>query len=204
MADGAAGGHGGKGAALLLFAGALAAAGCQKPTHTGVVVGSREHWVGSAPWIAPDLRVRRPDGSRTRLDTIGGAFYVVAFVEPPGTDPCYIHPAVRRVADELYLDCIPVVQITLPTEACPLSAEARAGCPPPSENLVRLFDPDRAAWRAFGQPEAETMLLIDCSPLAPVIDTATTVHHPEPLLRRADDLQKQWEYWQREVHRDHF
>jgi hypothetical protein len=171
---------------------ALALAGCEYG-RSGVVVSSRPPILLHYPEFLPRIEVECVSGKTVRLDKIGGPFFVIGFIEPPGRDAGYISPVLVEMARELRLDSIEVIQITLPTKACPLDAAQREGCEEPRKNFSRFFDPDRVAWAAFWKPKPGTILLVNRFSLIPVIDKRSTVDDPKPIVNRAKDFQRRWD-----------
>ncbi len=181
------------------FAFLMIAAGCHKPTHTGTIEGVRPPWLFHFSQYPPRISIQRPDGSEIRLDKVGGPFFIVGFIAPPADDPGYISPALQKMANQLWLDSIDVIQITIPTEACPLDPASIASCPPPTKNLHRFFDPKKIAWLGFNEPKSGTILLINRRNLIPIIDTRGTIEDPSWVLHRAEQLQINWEHEERET-----
>lgn len=174
-------------------------AGCRHPTPTGTVIAAQPPWLFHYAQYAPRISVERPDGSEIKLNKVGGPFFIVGFISPPGKDPGYISPAIQKIADSLWLDSIDVIQITLPTRNCPLKARSIVACPPPTRNLHRFFDPKQIAWRAFNEPKPGTLLLINRRNLMPIIDTRGTVEDSSWLVHRSGQLQIRWQHDQREM-----
>ena len=170
----------------------LTVCGCE-PTHTGVVVEAKPPFLFHYSAYAPRVYIERPDGSKTRLGKVGGPFFVVGFITAPGDNCGYISPVLQRIADDFWLDSINVVQITLPTEICPLTEEQRNLCEDPRDNLSRFFDPRRIAWEAFHRPKDGTILLINRWNLVPIIDSRGTIEDPALIIERGFDLQQRWE-----------
>lgn len=173
--------------------------GCQTPTPTGTIEAAQPPWLLHYSQYPPRISVKRPDGSEVRLNKVGGPFFIVGFISPPADDPGYISPALQKMANNLWLDSIDVIQITLPTESCSLSPEATASCTSPTKNLHRFFDPKKLAWRSFHEPASGTILLINRRNLIPIIDTRGTIKDPSWILHRAEQLQMNWEHEERET-----
>lgn len=144
----------------------------------------------------PYIHVETTDGKQTRVGKLGGPFYILAFVAPPGKNACFIDPRVQHLADKLYLDSVPVIQITLPTDACALTPEQRQACTPPGGELYRVFDPDRLAWEACFKPEPGSAILVNRQNLIPMADVRKTLDETDDLLRQAGQYQKDWEHFQ--------
>lgn len=174
---------------LLLLAGF--APGCD-PSNNAVVTHTDPpllHYRQYTPYI----HVETSDGKHTRVGKLGGPFYILVFAAPPGEDPCFIDPRVRHLADKLYLDSIPVIQITLPTDNCALTPEQRQACTPPGGELYRVFDPDRLAWEACHKPQPGSAILVNRQNLIPMVDVRKTLDETDDLLHRAEQYQREWE-----------
>lgn len=172
--------------------------GCD-PTPSGVVVRSNAAWPFRYAEFTPEIFIERPDGQEVRLDKIAGPFYVLAFITPPPGQPCEIDPAVQKIADALYLDSTDVIQITLPTDACPLDADSRSACRPPERNLKRFFDPERIAWKAFYEPLPGTVQIIDRRFILSIQDSSGHIGDPQKIIDRAHQIQQDFEADQRQL-----
>ncbi len=183
--------------------GLMALAGCE-PVHSGVIVGAKPPPLLHFREFSPRVFVETAEGKQIRLDKLGGPFYVVGFVAPPGEEAEYLSPVLIRLSNELWLDSIEVIQITLPTPACSLPSADRPtdsatdGLAATKNNFARFYDPEKIAWHAFWRPAPGTLLLVDRRNLIPMIDKRSTLDNPQPILRRAYDLQRDWEQTLRE------
>lgn len=177
----------------------IVAGGCET-SHNAVVTSTSPPPLLHYAQYSPRVYVETADGQATRVGKLGGPFYVVAFVEPPGTDDCYIDPRVRQIAGKLYLDSIPVIQVTLPTKLCPLKPDRQGNCPPPTGELYRVLDPDKRAWEAYHKPKPGTVLLIDRQSIIPIVYTRATLADAEKVIDRAGVLQADWEQFQRSTY----
>jgi len=178
-------------------------AGCHQ-LRSGVVVSSEPppllHFREFSPrvFVKNVENVESVDGGKSiRLDKIGGPFYVIGFVEPPGDDAGYLNPVLTEMARELWLDSIQVIQITLPTKICPLDEPQRQAVnenvQETKDNFARFFDPQKIAWEAFWRPKAGAILVVDRCSLIPVIDKRSTLADPQRILDRVEYLQQRWE-----------
>lgn len=185
-----------------LFLLPLLLSGCnENRMRSGVVVSSEPppllHFREFSPRVFLK-RVERLDGGKSiRLGKIGGPFYVVGFVEPPGDDAGYLNPVLTEMARELWLDSIPVIQITLPTKICPLNEQQRQAVNDnvleTKDNFARFFDPEKIAWEAFWRPKPGAILVVDRCSLIPVIDKRSTLADPQRITDRVEYLQQRWE-----------
>ena len=139
----------------------LAFCGCSAdPIHVGTVVTTEDldpRWNDAAPTIP----VRLSDGHVVLLSQASGPTYVVAFV--PAADPsgCGIDPQLAQLADDLLRFSVSVVQVTQLGQNHPLAAVQPDRCPPPIKNRMLLLDPEGIGWRAFGSPDAGTLMVVD-------------------------------------------
>lgn len=147
-------------AVTLLALSCLATAGCQGPPKVAVAVATPEPIVHSGT-SAPTVSIRGADGSATTLQAAAQPVYVVAFVHAVDSSGCGFDPALAQLADDLEPYSISVVQITQLGEDHPLAWRQPGRCPPPVKNRMLLLDPDGVAWRAFGSPEAGTLMVVD-------------------------------------------
>jgi hypothetical protein len=97
----------------------------------------------------------------TTLSQASGPTYVVAFV--PAADPsgCGMDPQLAQLADDLRRFSVSVVQVTQLGQNHPLAAVQPERCPPPINNRMLLLDPEGIGWRAFGSPDAGTLMVVD-------------------------------------------
>lgn len=180
-------------------------AGChENRMRSGVVVSSEPPPLLHYPEFSPRVFVEGVESEKSiRLDKIGGPFYVVAFVEPPGDDAGYLNPVLTEMARKLWLDSIEVIQITLPTKDCPLSETQRLAVNDNvldmKNNFARFFDPNKIAWEAFWRPTPGAILVVDRNSIIPVIDKRSTLADPQRIIDRVEYLQQQWQddmrYW---------
>ncbi|MBN1941726.1 MAG: hypothetical protein JW849_00370 [Phycisphaerae bacterium] len=171
--------------------------------RSGVVVSAEPPPLLHFREFSPRVFVESLDGGKSvRLDKLGGPFYVIAFVEPPGDDAGYLNPVLTEMARELWLDSIRVIQITLPTDVCPLKEPQRRAVnenvQETKDNFARFFDPNKIAWEAYWRPRPGAILVVDRCSIIPVIDERSTLADPRRIIDRVEYLQQQWEYDTRE------
>ena len=164
-------------------AAAVAAAGCQQRMQTGVVVDDPTVRQIQAPY-AVELAVRSFQGKKARLRSVVRGTYVVAFVQPEGEACCEVNPAVNSLARELADSEVDVVQITLPTEQCPLEHDLH-DCPTPASNLLRFYDPGRVAWAAYRHPAAGAIFLVGPDNR---VERVAALDYPDELISQAREL----------------
>lgn len=185
---------------LVLLPGVLFGCG-ENRMRSGVVVSSEPppllHFREFSPRVFVKNVEQGDGGKSVRLGKIGGPFYVIGFVEPPGDDAGYLNPVLTEMARKLWLDSIPVIQITLPTKICPLDERRRRAVheniQETKDNFARFFDPNRIAWEAFWRPQPGAVLVVDRCTLIPVIDKRSTLADPRRILDRVEALQQRWE-----------
>ena len=143
----------------------------------------------------PSVQVRLADGTQSTLGEVGHPFYILTFVETPAGGPGAVDPRLRRIAERLYVDDVAVVQLCLPTgEAGQWAAAAETATRPVRpHNLVRVYDPKRLAWGAFGRPPPGTLLLIDRQGVWSLVYRRRTLDDPVDVILAAEALQEEWE-----------
>lgn len=170
--------------------------GCGQETRIGVVAGDaklRSWWGG----YAPEIPVCGPDGKVTTLNDAAGPLFILAFVRPGGEGCAAMSPDVRKLADELRVERVNVVQVTLPSETCPRAPTDLASVRPAGWNQYLFFDPRGSAWRAFDSPPEGTLLLIDDFRY---VVTTGTLADPRWIVSRAEDKARDWDRRQLELH----
>lgn len=173
-------------AAIILSSCVAILAGCGEQITNGVVVDTGKS--GLSFLSKRQLVVRNEKGREVNLRTAGGPVYVLAFVRA-GADVCEIHPTVRRLADDLYVHSVPVVQVNFGAAGLPESPADLQQCGDPGKNIIRLFDPDSVALGRYGRPEDGTVLLIDQG----FVHRRKTLRNTEWLVHEARELIEQWE-----------
>jgi hypothetical protein len=145
----------------LLAVALLSFCGCSAdPVHVGTIVSTADldpRWNDSAPTVP----IRCSDGHVMTLREASGPTYVVAFV--PAADPsgCGIDPQLAQLSDDLLKFSVTVVQVTQLGQDHPLAGLQPERCPPPIRNRMLLLDPQGIGWRAFGRPEAGTLMVVN-------------------------------------------
>ena len=179
----------------------LLTVGCgENQMRSGVVVSSEPPPLLHYPQFSPRVFVKGVEGQydekTIRLDRIGGPFYVIGFVEPPGDDAGYLNPVLTEMARKLWLESVEVIQITLPTKDCSLDAQQRLAVNDnvmeTKNNFARFFDPQKIAWEAYWRPKPGSILVVDRCTLIPVVDERSTLADPQRILSRVQDLQQRW------------
>ncbi len=183
---------------LLLLPAVLLLVGCdENRIRSGVVVSTEPPPLLHYPQYSPRVFVQGVDFEKPiRMDKVGGPFYVVGFVEPPGDDAGYLNPVLTEIARELWLDSVEVIQITLPTKDCPLTAQQQLAVSEnvqeAKNNFARFFDPHKIAWEAYWRPKPGSILVVDRCTLIPIIDERSTLEDPQKIVDRVEELQRRW------------
>lgn len=173
---------------MLLILACLAGTGCQPVPRTGTVRLTDQARARNCS-IAPTVPVVLSDDSMTTVDKLAGAFYVVAF--PTAKSPCgRIDPRVRELADNLYVNSVPVFQLLQPGPDCDLNRTSDSLPQDETSNLYNLADPNRIGWQAFGKPHENEILLVDPDGLIVLETRFDKIDH---LLIKAGNLARQWE-----------
>ena len=133
--------------------------GCTTSKLTSGVVGWHKGFtVGS---FAPDIPFISKDGKQTTLHNVRLPIAFLAFIDPDDEECCSLRTELISLSKQFRVLPITVVQISLPTKKCPHGP----GCMEVSNldkvAMVALCDPFRIAWRAYGQPKPNTIILVD-------------------------------------------
>jgi|GEM_PF-2178652 len=189
-----------KSMALAVLGALLAIVGCED-NRMGVVIETRKRRGFLHSGFESQVTIRRPDGSTTMLGHVGNPFFAVTFIEPPADNPGYVDPRVERLAKRFELDSVAVIQISLPEEKKTFSDEAIAAAhlqPIYLKNLSRFLDPERRAWKIFGEPDYEAVLVVDRRGLFANMHKRGSLDDLDGIMRRIQRLQTDWEIEQRD------
>lgn len=190
---------------VLVVLGALPAmVGCAEDNRTGVVIETQMRKGFLHSGFESQVTIRRPDGSTTKLGHVGSPFYVIAFIEVPADKLGYVDPRIERLAKRFELDSVVVMQMSMPEGKKTFSDEAIAEAhlhPIHMKNLSRFIDSQRRAWRAFGEPDPEAVLVVDRGGLFGNMHAHGTLDDLARVIRRVQYLQTDWEIEQREFRR---
>ena len=134
--------------------------GCTtEPAPTGGVVKlNSDFQVGR---LAPDIPFASADGRETTFNKIRQPIAIVAFTSVSSETCCSPSPALVNLAHRFKYLPITVAQVHLPTGENPHRQEFIKHYDLHNEGIVTLYDAQRIAWRAFGKPRPNTILLID-------------------------------------------
>jgi hypothetical protein len=150
-------------AVTILIIGAIAAlAGCiaESSCAYGIVGWNKEFSIGS---FAPDISLTLANGEQTTLHEVRQPVTILAFISPY-TETCQIfRPDLVSIRKQLHVLPVTVVQVLLPVGECPRRwGHTDVGRLNKYEyDIIALCDPGRTAWRAYGQPEPDTLVLVD-------------------------------------------
>jgi hypothetical protein len=166
-------------------------AGCKPSPRTGSV-----GWGGGTPAgsLAKDIPFTAADGSQTTFHKVRAPIAVVAFVQMPPDQCCWISPKLLNLANQFRDLPVSVAEISQPMGKCPHGPGCMAMCRLGKTQLFAFCDADRIAWKAYGEPKSGTVILIDqrdtvivtgsLDDLKPVADKAyqmgEALHQKEP------------------------
>jgi len=185
---------------LVVLGALLAGAGCED-NRMGVVIETQRRRAFLHSGFESQVTIRRPNGSTTKLGHVGNPFFVITFIEPPTDNPGYVDPRVERLAKRFELDSVAVIQISLPEEKKTFSDEAIAAAnlePIYLKNLSRFLDPERRAWKVFGEPDCEAVMVVDRRGLFGNMHKRGSLDDLDRVIRRVQQLQTDWEIEQRD------
>ncbi len=146
---------------LISFAVMLILAGCASTEPrpiSGIVGFSEDYPLGTR---APDIPFVSIDGKQTSFKRVSQSIAIVAFTSTPGEACCRLVPELVTLAHRFRNESITVAQISLPTTECSHGLGCAEYCNINDARLVSLCDADRMAWKAYLQPEPNTVFLID-------------------------------------------
>lgn len=143
-----------------------AVAGCQSPPGSGAVdlsemIEQQAYPVASEGTIAPDIPFTTQQGRKTTLHRIRRPITILVFTTPDPTACCAVKPELLALVSRLYNHPVTVVQISEPTAECPEGPGCVEVCSEEKPYLLALCDADRVAWRQYGSPELDSLVLID-------------------------------------------
>jgi hypothetical protein len=145
---------------FVLFVGILTLAACDEPVSKPVS-GTVTSAVLTKDSNAPDILFVSEKGKPTTFKKTTKPVAILAFVESPGGACGRFIPQLVATADRFKGQPITVAQITLPTSKCCHKAGCTEVCNIRNGHLVLLCDSKRTAWKAYGQPKPNTVILIN-------------------------------------------
>ncbi|HBG27950.1 MAG: hypothetical protein A2Y10_18240 [Planctomycetes bacterium GWF2_41_51] len=141
--------------------------GCKSQPTAGVVGWQEGFSIGS---YAPDIPFTSMDGRRITLHKVREPITIVAFLNMSGENCCWLNPRMINLANRFSM-WVTVVQVSLPDDQCPHGPGCAEACNLDKSRLMALCDKDRIAWKAYNQPETDTVFLINEN--SKIIDIAT-------------------------------
>lgn len=174
----------------------LMLAGCGSTYSTGLVVanGQQRQQDGN---VAPVIPVQLPNGNDVLLTNLSGPSHVVAFVQGGETGPYVMSPRLTQLQNDMSASEFTIVQIVLPPINGKLATDALTQCQTPPKGMVLLVDPNRIAWQAFNQPNAEDVRFINHSGY--VMATGTFQDYQSILDAATVEQQYYDRQWQEEM-----
>jgi hypothetical protein len=179
---------------LVVLGGLMAAIGCEN-NRTGVVVETQREQGVLHSRLASEVTLQRPDGSTMKLGHVGNPFFAIAFVEVPADKLGSVDPRVKRLAKRFELDSVAVIQMSIPKEKGSFSDQAVAAAnlsPTDLMNLSSFIDPERRAWKMFGEPDSQTVVVVDRRDILGSARTYGSLDDLGPVIRRVQHLQNDW------------
>ena len=170
---------------------AFALSGCatdQSPV-AGVITESKQLPVGRP---VPDFPVVTAEGKEIRFSEVREPTTIVAFVSSTGDKCCWLNPKLVSLAEELRHYRIGVAQISEPTDKCPHGPGCVATCKLQDPHLISLCDAERRAWKAYRQPEPDTVVLIN---YRGEVESVASLSELETIVKKARHLAAEFEGW---------
>ena len=133
--------------------------GCTTSKLTSGVVGWHKEFTAGS--FAPDIPFISKDGKQTTFHNVRQPIAFLAFIDPDDGECCSLRPELISLSKQFRVLPITVVQISLPTKKCPHGSGCMEVGNLDKADMVMLCDPYRIAWRAYGQPKPNTVILVD-------------------------------------------
>jgi hypothetical protein len=142
---------------ITLLAVVLVVCGCTPAPRSGSV-----GWEGKVPpGLAKDIPFTASDGTQTTFHKVRAPIAVMAFVNEPPDQCCWMSPKLLNLTDRFEGLPVSVAQISEPTAKCPHGPGCMELCRLGKTRLFSFCDSDHIAWKAYGEPKSGTVLLID-------------------------------------------
>ena len=122
------------------------------------VVTTEIHIVGKT---APDFNFTSAEGKVTSFKEVNQPISIIAFTTSSGDVCCQLNPQLVELAKRFRGQPVSVSQVSLPTKKCPYGPGCTGQCNTKDINLIVLCDKDMVAWNLYGQPDPDTVILID-------------------------------------------
>ncbi len=136
----------------------LLASGCGKSEPVGGVVGLYEK--ARVESLAPDIPFTSISGKQRMLHRVSQPIEILAFVSSPGDICCRLEPALVTAASRFRSLPVSVIQVSVPEGQCPHGPGCTETCNIDKGRLISLCDPDRIAWKAYGQAAPDSVFLV--------------------------------------------
>lgn len=143
--------------AIIAMTTVLALAGCKSAPRTGSV-GWGELPSGS---LAKDIPYTAQDGTKTTFHKQRAPIAIVAFVEEPQDQCCWVHPGLIDLTQRFENMPVSVAQISAPTNQCPEGPGCMEMCHIGPTRLFSFCDSQQIAWNAYNRPRPGTVFLLD-------------------------------------------
>jgi len=179
----------------------LASSGCEDNSR-GVVIETQKQRGFLFSEFESEVDIRRADGSTTQLSHVGNPFYIISFIEAPCGDLAFIDPRIERLAKRFELDSVAVIQMSMPPEKEKFTEEAISEANLRKielMNLSRFIDPERRAWRVFGEPDPGTIQIVDRRGVFGSVREKGTLDEPQQAILHVQWMQKEWRIDQQEA-----
>jgi len=192
-------------AVILVLGGLFASSGCENNSR-GVVVDTQERRGFMQSGFESRVTIRRPDGSTTRLGHVGNPFFIITFIEAPAGNIGHVDPRVEKLAKRFELDSVAVIQMSIPPEKETFTEEAMAAAgqqPIEHTNLSCFLDPERRTWRILGEPDCQSILVVDRRGIFGNVNPKGTLDEPGKAIRTVERMQKEWDIEQKDMRLDY-
>lgn len=130
--------------------------GCANEAYFGVTGWNDTFSSGS---YAPDIPFTTKDGKEMTLHQSRESITVIVF-----TDLNQEHKSLSdlvRMSEDFKVLPLTIVQVIFSIDNVAIDGKGRQEIESQAENLVLLCDENRIAWKSYGQPQANTVFLID-------------------------------------------
>jgi len=138
---------------------AIVIAGCQSEQASKAGVISIEQ--GAINDVAPDVPFTSAEGAQTSIKKVSEPIRILGFINNTGADCCELNPELLELAKKYKNEYVTVIQISVPTTRCPHGPGCYQYCRTKDENLLALCDEELIAWKSYGQPAPNTIILVD-------------------------------------------
>ncbi len=148
---------------------------------SGVIKLNSDFPVGK---YAPDIPFTSDGGKETTFNKIRQPIAILAFMSTSSANT--LEPILVNLAENFRDLPVTVAQIYLPSGKYPSAQEFMASNNLHNKDLVTLYDAEYIAWRGFGQPKPNTVLLIDDN--GKIVSISKEIDNLKSLSDRAQEL----------------